>query len=255
MSNLIVEKGALDLTIAINKPESSNALSLSLIKELLEILSEYEDNHEIKSVVITGTGNKCFAAGGDIKELYEVRSEKAIENMITIGRRTIDKIRYYPVPILALMNGHALGGGAELAIACDYRVAAKKATFGFVHSTLNITTAWGGIIDLIDIVGNRKALLTLIEGKALTTSEAYKIGILDSVCPNVEDATRDIKNIQKRINNCSSSIIRANKSIINEHKKTIHNGLKEFENREFKKSWSSEQHWESMNKLFSKSSS
>ena len=255
MSNLIVEKGALDLTIAINKPESSNALSLSLIKELLEILSEYEDNHEIKSVVITGTGNKCFAAGGDIKELYEVRSEKAIENMITIGRRTIDKIRYYPVPILALMNGHALGGGAELAIACDYRVAAKRATFGFVHSTLNITTAWGGIIDLIDIVGNRKALLTLIEGKALTTSEAYKIGILDSVCPNVEDATRDIKNIQKRINNCSSSIIRANKSIINEHKKTIHNGLKEFENREFKKSWSSEEHWESMNKLFSKSSS
>lgn len=255
MSNLIVEKGALDLTIAINRPESSNALSLSLIKELLEVLSEYEDNHEIKSVVITGTGNKCFAAGGDIKELYEVRSEKAIENMITIGRRTIDKIRYYPVPILALMNGHALGGGAELAIACDYRVAAKRATFGFVHSTLNITTAWGGIIDLIDIVGNRKALLTLIEGKALTTSEAYKIGILDSVCPNVEDATRDIKNIQKRINNCSSSIIRANKLIINEHKKTIHNGLKEFENREFKKSWSSEEHWESMNKLFSKSSS
>jgi len=255
MSNLIVEKGALDLTIAINRPESSNALSLSLIKELLEVLSEYEDNHEIKSVVITGTGNKCFAAGGDIKELYEVRSEKAIENMITIGRRTIDKIRYYPVPILALMNGHALGGGAELAIACDYRVAAKKATFGFVHSTLNITTAWGGIIDLIDIVGNRKALLTLIEGKALTTSEAYKIGILDSVCPNVEDATRDIKNIQKRINNCSSSIIRANKLIINEHKKNIHNGLKEFENREFKKSWSSEEHWESMNKLFSKSSS
>ena len=255
MSNLIVEKGALDLTIAINKPESSNALSLSLIKELLEILSEYEDNHEIKSVVITGTGNKCFAAGGDIKELYEVRSEKAIENMITIGRRTIDKIRYYPVPVLALINGHALGGGAELAIACDYRVAAKRATFGFVHSTLNITTAWGGIIDLIDIVGNRKALLTLIEGKALTTSEAYKIGILDSVCPNVEDATRDIKNIQKRINNCSSSIIRANKLIINEHKKTIHNGLKEFENREFKKSWSSEEHWESMNKLFSKSSS
>ena len=255
MSNLIVEKGALDLTIAINKPESSNALSLSLIKELLEILSEYEDNHEIKSVVITGTGNKCFAAGGDIKELYEVRSEKAIENMIAIGRRTIDKIRYYPVPVLALINGHALGGGAELAIACDYRVAAKRATFGFVHSTLNITTAWGGIIDLIDIVGNRKALLTLIEGKALTTSEAYKIGILDSVCPNVEDATRDIKNIQKRINNCSSSIIRANKFIINEHKKTIHNGLKEFENREFKKSWSSEEHWESMNKLFSKSSS
>ncbi len=255
MSNLIVEKGALDLTIAIDRPESSNALSLALIKELLEVLSEYEDNHEIKSVVITGTGNKCFAAGGDIKELYEVRSEKAIENMIAIGRRTIDKIRYYPVPVLALMNGHALGGGAELAIACDYRVAAERATFGFVHSTLNITTAWGGIIDLIDIVGNRKALLTLIEGKALTTSEAYKIGILDSVCPNVEDATRDIKNIQKRINNCSSSIIRANKLIINEHKRTIHKGLKEFENREFKRSWSSEEHWESMNKLFSKSSS
>ena len=255
MSNLIVEKGTFDLTIAINRPESSNALSLALIKELLEVLSEYEDNHEIKSVVITGTGNKCFAAGGDIKELYKVRSDKAIENMISIGRRTIDKIRYYPVPVLALMNGHALGGGAELAIACDYRVAVEKATFGFIHSTLNITTAWGGIIDLIDIIGNSKALLTLIEGRALITSEAYNIGILDSVCPNVEGAMENIKNIQKRINNSSTSIIRANKSIINQHKKTIHNSLKEFENREFKKSWSSEEHWESMNKLLSKRSS
>ena len=255
MSNLIVEKGSHDLSITINRPESSNALSLTLIEELLKVLSDYEDNHEIKSVVITGTGDKCFAAGGDVKELNEVRSETAIENMITIGRKTIDKIRYYPVPILALMNGHALGGGAELAIACDYRVAVKKSTFGFIHSALNITTAWGGVIDLIDIIGNRKALLTLIEGKALTTSEAYKIGILDSVCPNLEDATRDIKNIQQRINNCSSSIIRGNKSIINDHKKVLHNNLKESENREFKKSWSSKEHWESMNKLFSKSSS
>ena len=255
MSNLIVEKGPLDLVITINRPESSNALSLALIEELLEVLSDYEDNHEIKSVVITGKGNKCFAAGGDIKELYEVRSESAIENMIDIGRKTIDKIRYYPVPVLALMNGHALGGGAELAIACDYRVAVKRATFGFVHSTLNITTAWGGAIDLIDIIGNQKALLTLIDGKALTTSEAYKIGILDSVCLNLEGATRDIKNIQQRINNCSSSIIRGNKSIINEHKKVLHNNLKESENREFKKSWSSKEHWEAMNKLFSKSSS
>jgi enoyl-CoA hydratase len=255
MSNLIVEKGSQDLSISINRPQSSNALSLTLIEELLNILSDYEDNHEIKSVVITGTGNKCFAAGGDIKELNEVRSETAIENMITIGRETIDKIRYYPVPILALMNGHALGGGAELAIACDYRVSVERATFGFVHSTLNITTAWGGIIDLIDMIGNQKTLLTLIEGKALTTSEAYKIGILDSVCESVEDAAKDIKNIQKKINNCSSSIIRANKSIINEHKKALHNNLKESENREFKKSWGSKEHWESMNKLFSKSPS
>ena len=140
MSNLIVEKGPLDLVITINRPESSNALSLALIEELLEVLSDYEDNHEIKSVVITGKCNKCFAAGGDIKELYEVRSESAIENMIDIGRKTIDKIRYYPVPVLALMNGHALGGGAELAIACDYRVAVERATFGFVHSTLHIPT-------------------------------------------------------------------------------------------------------------------
>jgi enoyl-CoA hydratase/carnithine racemase len=70
MSNLIVEKGPLDLVITINRPESSNALSLALIEELLEVLSDYEGNHEIKSVVITGKGNKCFAAGGDIKELY-----------------------------------------------------------------------------------------------------------------------------------------------------------------------------------------
>jgi len=110
MSDILQERQSSYLKLTINRPEASNALSLDLFDKLSEILSENRNDPDLKSVVVTGQGNKSFAAGGDIKKLNNVRSKNEINQMISIGRRALNTIRFYPVPVIALINGHALGG-------------------------------------------------------------------------------------------------------------------------------------------------
>jgi|TARA_B110000014_G_scaffold76176_1_gene52088 enoyl-CoA hydratase len=251
MANILVNKNASLLEIILNRPDDGNALSLELIEELNEILGNYQDDLEIKLVTLTGQGDKFFIAGGDIKELNAVRSDSDIDEMIKLGRKTLDMIRYYPVPVIALINGYTLGGGAELAMACDYRLAVEKASIGFVHSTLNITTAWGGIIDLIYLLGHTKALFTLIEGKIIKAKEAQELGLIDSVFDDVDSAYLSIESIKETFEKCNTGIIRSNKAIINKSKRLFHQNLETTESVEFKKTWGSKEHWDALETLLS----
>ena len=251
MANILVNKNASLLEIILNRPDDGNALSLELIEELNEILGNYQDDLEIKLVTLTGQGDKFFIAGGDIKELNAVRSDSDIDEMIKLGRKTLDMIRYYPVPVIALINGYTLGGGAELAMACDYRLAVEKASIGFVHSTLNITTAWGGIIDLIYLLGHTKALFTLIEGKIIKAKEAQELGLIDSVFDDVDSAYLSIESIKETFEKCNTGIIRSNKTIINKSKRLFHQHLETTESVEFKKTWGSKEHWDALETLLS----
>ena len=251
MANILVNKNASLLEIILNRPDDGNALSLELIEELNEILGNYQDDLEIKLVTLTGQGDKFFIAGGDIKELNAVRSDSDIDEMIKLGRKTLDMIRYYPVPVIALINGYTLGGGAELAMACDYRLAVEKASIGFVHSTLNITTAWGGIIDLIYLLGHTKALFTLIEGKIIKAKEAQELGLIDSVFDDVDSAYISIESIKETFEKCNTGIIRSNKTIINKSKRLFHQNLETTESVEFKKTWGSKEHWDALETLLS----
>ena len=251
MANILVNKNASLLEIILNRPDDGNALSLELIEELNEILGNYQDDLEIKLVTLTGQGDKFFIAGGDIKELNAVRSDSDIDEMIKLGRKTLDMIRYYPVPVIALINGYTLGGGAELAMACDYRLAVEKASIGFVHSTLNITTAWGGIIDLIYLLGHTKALFTLIEGKIIEAKEAQELGLIDSVFDDVDSAYLSIESIKETFEKCNTGIIRSNKTIINKSKRLFHQNMETTESVEFKKTWGSKEHWDALETLLS----
>ena len=251
MANILVNKNASLLEIILNRPDDGYALSLELIEELNEILGNYQDDLEIKLVTLTGQGDKFFIAGGDIKELNAVRSDSDIDEMIKLGRKTLDMIRYYPVPVIALINGYTLGGGAELAMACDYRLAVEKASIGFVHSTLNITTAWGGIIDLIYLLGHTKALFTLIEGKIIKAKEAQELGLIDSVFDDVDSAYLSIESIKETFEKCNTGIIRSNKTIINKSKRLFHQNLETTESVEFKKTWGSKEHWDALETLLS----
>ena len=251
MANILVNKNASLLEIILNRPDDGNALSLELIEELNEILGNHQDDLEIKLVTLTGQGDKFFIAGGDIKELNAVRSDSDIDEMIKLGRKTLDMIRYYPVPVIALINGYTLGGGAELAMACDYRLAVEKASIGFVHSTLNITTAWGGIIDLIYLLGHTKALFTLIEGKIIKAKEAQELGLIDSVFDDVDSAYLSIESIKETFEKCNTGIIRSNKTIINKSKRLFHQNLETTESVEFKKTWGSKEHWDALETLLS----
>ena len=168
------------------------------------------------------------------------------------GRAMLDQIRYFPVPVIANINGYALGGGAELAMACDYRIACQNAKFGFIHSSLGITTAWGGIIDLIASVGSSKALSILIEGKMMNAEEAFAHGIIQEVEKTQEALEARIDALKNTYRSTPIHVIRGIKAVTSQHKRSIHDQLKKVELNSFKRTWMSEAHWEKVNELLSK---
>ena len=240
------------LELVINREDAGNALSNEIIATMNELLMEHRDRSDLKCLCIKGSGEKFFVAGGDLKELISVKEDNETEAMAMNGRAMLDQIRYFPVPVIANINGYALGGGAELAMACDYRIACQNAKFGFIHSSLGITTAWGGIIDLIDSVGSSKALSILIEGKMMNAEEAFAHGIIQEVEKTQEALEARIDALKNTYRSTPIHVIRGIKAVTSQRKRSIHDQLKKVELNSFKRTWMSEAHWEKVNELLSK---
>lgn len=179
-----VENGL--LTVTINRPEKRNPLSRAVLARLGEVFEEQRGNDEIVLALLSGAGDKSFAAGGDLRDLEEVRTLDEARALFDLGNGALQAIRSFPVPVVAALNGVALGGGAELAVACDVRIAAAHARIGFVQGTLNIPTAWGGGSDLAAIVGPSSALELLCSARVLSAAEALAAGLVESVAPEGE---------------------------------------------------------------------
>ena len=182
---LVSREGAL-LRVTINRPEKRNALSRAVLSRLREAFEEHSRDERLSAAILGGAGDKSFAAGGDLRDLEQVRTPDEAHGLFDLGNGAFDAIRRFPVPVIAALNGLAVGGGAELAVACDLRIAAAHARIGFVQGTLNIPTAWGGGSDLAAIVGPAKALQLLAEARILGAAEALGAGLLDAVAPEGE---------------------------------------------------------------------
>lgn len=181
---LVTEDGG-RLTVCINRPEKRNALSSGVMRELKAALDAAAERTDIRLAVLTGAGEKSFAAGGDLKELSALRTHEQATAMSLEYRSTLAAIRTFPVPTVAAINGDALGGGAELAAACSFRVAAAHARIGFVQSRLAITSAWGGGPDLHALVGPARAMRLLATGRIMTADEAAAIGFVDEIADDI----------------------------------------------------------------------
>lgn len=172
------------LHVVIERPEKRNALSRPVLAALAEAFAASRDVSDLRAVVLRGRGDRSFAAGGDLRELETLRSHDDAEALSTLGLSALAAIRRFPVPVIAALNGDALGGGAELAMACDVRVAAPWARFGFVQASLNLAPAWGGGRDLMQGMGAAAAMHLLVEGRSLTASEAHRLGLVQAILPS-----------------------------------------------------------------------
>lgn len=175
-------EGAL-LRVTINRPEKRNALSRALLAQLREVFAEHSVDDTLAVALVTGAGDKSFVAGGDLRDLEQVRSLEDSRALFDLGNSAFQAIRTFPVPVVAALNGLAVGGGAELAVACDVRIAAAHARIGFVQGTLGIPTAWGGGSDLMAIVGPARGTGLLAEARLLDAAEAMRVGLVDAVAP------------------------------------------------------------------------
>lgn len=169
-------------TLKISNPSQLNALNSSLLKELDEAVSEIEMNPDIRVLIITGEG-RSFIAGADISEMAELDSIAAGEFAFR-GAGLFRKIELLPIPVIAAINGFALGGGCELALACDIRIASENAKLGQPEVSLGITPGFSGTVRLSRIVGEARAKELIFTGRIIDASEALSIGLLNKVCPN-----------------------------------------------------------------------
>jgi enoyl-CoA hydratase len=166
--------------ITIDRPHARNAISLETMDQLEKALDGAEG---AAALVLTGAGDRAFVSGGDLKELSALRTEAEASAMAFRMRTICDRIAGFPVPTIAALNGHALGGGAEFAVAADIRLAADDIKIGFNQVALAIMPAWGGAERLTKLVGRSKALLLAGTGTVLGAAEAERIGLIDRVLP------------------------------------------------------------------------
>jgi enoyl-CoA hydratase len=169
--------------ITINRPEKLNALNAAVITELSTAINEVYENPAIKSAIITGTGNKSFVAGADITEFLSLNASGG-EALARHGQDSVfNKIENCPKPIVAAVNGFALGGGCELAMACHFRVAANTAKFGQPEVNLGLIPGYGGTQRLTQLVGKGIALELLITAAIIDATRAKEIGLVNHITP------------------------------------------------------------------------
>ena len=178
MVDLEIDDGLAIITI--DRPHARNAISLATMDHLDEAL---DGAAGARALVIKGAGDKAFVSGGDLKELSAIRTETDAAAMAWRMRKVCDRIAAFPGPVLAALNGHALGGGAEVAVAADIRLAADDVKIGFNQVTLAIMPAWGGAERLAELVGKSRALLLAGTGTILDAGEAERVGLVDRVVP------------------------------------------------------------------------
>ncbi|MGB3352927.1 MAG: enoyl-CoA hydratase/isomerase family protein [Mycobacterium sp.] len=166
--------------ITIDRPQARNAISLETMDQLETALDGAEG---AAALVLTGAGDRAFVSGGDLKELSALRTEAQAAAMAFRMRSICDRIAGFPAPVVAALNGHALGGGAEFAVAADIRVASDDIKIGFNQVALAIMPAWGGAERLVSLVGYSRALLLAGTGRIVEAAEAERIGLIDQVFP------------------------------------------------------------------------
>ncbi len=210
MSNILtaIEKGI--LTITVNRPDKLNALNYQTIQEIGDAIQIAERDSNIKGVIITGSGNKAFVAGADISEFSNYTIEEG-KQLSVAGGKVFNSIENCSKPVIAAVNGFALGGGCELAMCCHLRIASTNAKFGQPEVKLGIIPGYAGTQRLVQLIGKSKALELLMTAEMIGAEEALQLGLVNYVTPTEQllDKTKELLDkITAQSPNAISAVIR-----------------------------------------------
>lgn len=186
-------------TITVNRPEKMNALNNQVFEELDKALDHVKASSEIKGLIVTGAGEKAFVAGADIKELNTLGDSEAVKKSLR-GQRVFQKLEDLTIPVIAAVNGYALGGGCEFAMACHIRIASSNALMGLPEVSLGLIPGYGGTQRLPKLVGEAKALELTMTGRFAKADEAKEIGLVNMIAEGaaLEAANEMMKGMLKQ---------------------------------------------------------
>ncbi|HEV3354732.1 MAG TPA: enoyl-CoA hydratase/isomerase family protein [Acidimicrobiales bacterium] len=247
MGGVRVEIDAGVAVITIDRPEVRNAIGFTTVDELDAALDKVA-NSDAAVLVVRGGGDRAFVSGGDLKELSVIRTHEDAVAMASRVRRMLDRIAAFPVPVIAALNGHALGGGAEVAIAADIRIAADDIKIGFNQASLGIMPAWGGAERLAQTVGRGRALLAIATGEVYDAAAAQRIGLIDIVVPRAtfDDEWRALA---QRLASTAPGTTRAVKAVIAAAEPAVRPELEAGATDAFAKLWTADAHWAAVDAL------
>ena len=206
-----IEEGIATLTF--NRPKALNALNSELLDEMSRTLDAIAANEDVRVLILTGSGDKAFVAGADITELARCNALQA-KVFATKGQNVISKLQCLDIPVIAAVNGFALGGGSEIALACDFIIAAENAKFGLPEITLGIIPGFGGTQRLPRLIGSNMAKEMIFTGKMISAAEAQSIGMVNRVV-SADALMTDVMNTAKAIYQKGKVSLRAAKQVIN----------------------------------------
>lgn len=215
MNHILYEETGQIGLVTINRPKALNALNSEILAELSAAFDAI-DTQKIRCVVLTGAGEKAFVAGADIGEMRDLDSAGG-EKFARTGNAVFRKIETFPLPVIAAVNGYALGGGCELALSCDIRICSEQAVFGQPEVGLGITPGFGGTQRLARLVGSGNAMELILSARNIKADEACRIGLVNRVCPP-EELMETAMKLAGRIAGNAPVAVRAGK-------KAIHEGL------------------------------
>ena len=222
--NIIVEKEkGIDL-ITISRPKALNALNTETLFELKEAVLNAETDEMVKVVIITGTGEKAFVAGADIAQMSDLAPLEG-RKMTMLGQNVFDIIENLNKPVIAAVNGYALGGGCELSMACDIRIAAENAKFGQPEVNLGIIPGFAGTQRLARLIGKGRAKYYIYTGKMITATEAFNFGLVDKVTKKEELMSTCKEVAQTVMSKAPVAIMLAKKAINNGLNMDMHSGV------------------------------
>jgi enoyl-CoA hydratase len=242
MTSLIhVEQEQNHISIAtLNRPEVRNALNWEMMEAFSRMVEGISQDNTVRALILTGKGD-AFCAGGDLFELHNYCSHSDGERLAMLMGDALSQLVELPIPVIAAIDGPAIGGGAEIALACDLRVSSINAKIGFPQITLALTPAWGGVGHLANLVGYSRAFSLLCSGEIVNCQRAYEMGLIDRIVSEGRALDTAIYLAQKLISN-NSNAIRALKTILRVHITHSASEAREYERSIFAELWASEAH-------------
>jgi enoyl-CoA hydratase len=197
--------------ITINRPQVRNAINFDVIKGLAELLNIAKSDEDIKIVILTGSGTKAFCSGGDLAAFHSLKTEQEALGMLTLVGKVLDDLFFFPKPTVALLNGYAVGGGCEIAAACDIRIARSEAKVGFIQGRLGITTGWGGGTYLMTRIREDLALDLLYSSTPITAKQAMDRGFIQYLIKG--ESRRETERYLRRYTDQPVGVLKSYKSL------------------------------------------
>ncbi|TAE71048.1 MAG: enoyl-CoA hydratase [Bacteroidetes bacterium] len=206
MNNLAIEIKNQIATLTIMRASKLNALNVETLQEILQAVQVLNENKDVKGVLLTGEGEKAFVAGADISQMVNMTENDAL-SYSQLGHKAFASIENAPKPYIALINGFALGGGLELAMACHIRLAVEKSKLGLPEVTLGVIPGFGGTQRLTSLVGKAKAFEMVLTGDMITGQEAKELGLVNHIFPTIAEMTAKGNEILEKVSKRGSLAI------------------------------------------------